>query len=71
MLITCIELENIKSYRHIVIDFRRGTTAISGSNGAGKTTVVEAIGYALLAICPIARISLCAKARNMAKLSCI
>ncbi len=52
MLITCIELENIKSYRHIVIDFRRGTTAISGSNGAGKTTVVEAIGYALFGYLP-------------------
>ena len=47
MLITRIELENIKSYRHMTIDFRRGTTAISGANGAGKTTIVEAIGYAL------------------------
>src|SRR5579864_282252 len=47
MLITRIELENIKSYRHLVMDFRRGTTAISGVNGAGKTTLVEAIGFAL------------------------
>lgn len=47
MLITRIELENVKSYRHLVVDFRRGTTAISGVNGAGKTTLVEAIGYAL------------------------
>ncbi len=47
MLITRIELENIKSYRHIVIELRQGTTAISGANGAGKTTIVEAIGYAL------------------------
>jgi DNA repair protein SbcC/Rad50 len=47
MLITRIELENIKSYRHLSIDFRRGTTAISGANGAGKTTLVEAIGHAL------------------------
>jgi exonuclease SbcC len=47
MLITRIELENIKSYRHLTVDFRRGTTAISGANGAGKTTLVEAIGYAL------------------------
>lgn len=52
MLITRIKLENIKSYRHMVIDFRRGTTAISGSNGAGKTTVVEAIGYALFGYLP-------------------
>jgi len=47
MLITRIELENIKSYRNIEVDFRRGTTAINGPNGAGKTTLVEAIGYAL------------------------
>ncbi len=47
MLITRLELENIKSYKHITIDFQRGTTAISGPNGAGKTTLVEAIGFAL------------------------
>lgn len=47
MLITRIELENIKSYKQLTVDFQRGTTAISGSNGAGKTTLVEAIGFAL------------------------
>src|SRR3989454_11551247 len=47
MLITRIELENIKSYRNVTLDFRRGTTAIHGPNGAGKTTLVEAIGFAL------------------------
>ncbi len=47
MLITRIELENIKSYRHAIVDLRRGTTAISGPNGSGKTTLVEAIGFAL------------------------
>jgi exonuclease SbcC len=47
MLITRIELENIKSYRQITVDFRRGTTAVNGPNGAGKTTLVEAIGFAL------------------------
>lgn len=47
MLITRLELENIKSYQRITVDFQRGTTAISGSNGAGKSTLVEAIGFAL------------------------
>ena len=47
MLITRVELENIKSYRQLAVDFRRGTTAIGGANGAGKTTLVEAIGFAL------------------------
>ncbi|MDQ6659836.1 MAG: AAA family ATPase, partial [Chloroflexota bacterium] len=52
MLITRIELENIKSYRRLQADFRRGTTAISGANGAGKTTIVEAIGFALFDFIP-------------------
>src|SRR5258706_5406633 len=52
MLITRIELENIKSYRAVSVDLVRGTTAISGSNGAGKTTLVEAIGYALFDYLP-------------------
>ena len=52
MLITRIELENIKSYRSFAVDFRRGATAISGANGAGKTTLVEAIGYALFDFLP-------------------
>ena len=52
MLITRIELENIKSYRHIAVDLRPGTTAICGANGAGKTTLVEAIGYALFNFLP-------------------
>ncbi len=47
MLITQVELENIKSYRHLRVDFQRGTIAIQGANGAGKTTLVEAIGFAL------------------------
>src|SRR5690348_9374249 len=47
MLITKVELENIKSYRHATIELRHGATAIRGPNGAGKTTLVEAIGFAL------------------------
>jgi exonuclease SbcC len=52
MLITRIELENIKSYRYVSVDFRRGTTAICGANGAGKTSLVEAIGFALFDYLP-------------------
>jgi DNA repair protein SbcC/Rad50 len=52
MLITRVELENIKSYRQIGVDFRRGATAISGANGAGKTTILEAIGFALFDYLP-------------------
>ncbi|HLJ82004.1 MAG TPA: SMC family ATPase, partial [Ktedonobacterales bacterium] len=47
MRITRVELDNIKSYRHASIAFQRGTTAIRGHNGAGKSTILEAIGFAL------------------------
>ncbi|GHO44410.1 AAA family ATPase [Ktedonospora formicarum] len=56
MLITRIELENIKSYRRFQVDFRRGTTAIGGANGAGKTTLVEAIGFALFDYLPYSQV---------------
>ncbi|HEX9056979.1 MAG TPA: SMC family ATPase [Ktedonobacterales bacterium] len=52
MLITRVELQNIKSYRHAVIELHRGTTAIRGDNGAGKSTLVEAIGWALFDALP-------------------
>jgi len=45
--ITCVELENIKSYRKVSIPLPLGTIAIRGHNGAGKSTFVEAIGFAL------------------------
>jgi exonuclease SbcC len=52
MLITRIDLENIKSYRRTSIDLGRGTTAIGGANGSGKTTIVEAVGFALFDFLP-------------------
>lgn len=47
MHVTRVELENIKSYEHAEFQFERGTTAITGENGAGKTTILEAIAWAL------------------------
>lgn len=47
MHVTRVELENIKAYEHKVFTFSRGTTAITGENGAGKTTILEAIAWAL------------------------
>lgn len=47
MHVTRVELENIKSYTQAAFDFARGTTAITGRNGAGKTTILEAIAWAL------------------------
>jgi DNA repair protein SbcC/Rad50 len=47
MHITKIELEDIKSHAHFNREFQRGTTAITGENGAGKTTIIEAIAWTL------------------------
>ncbi len=47
MHISKIELENIKSHKSSVFEFSRGTTAITGKNGAGKTSIIEAIAWVL------------------------
>ena len=47
MLITKVELENIKNHVETSFEFEAGVTAISGPNGAGKTTIIEAIAWVL------------------------
>ncbi len=47
MHILRVELENFKSHAESVFEFTRGTTAIVGENGAGKTSIIEAIAWAL------------------------
>ena len=47
MWINSVELRNIKSYCDEEISFRCGVNGISGANGAGKTTILESIGFAL------------------------
>ncbi len=55
MYITRVELENIKSYEHASIELGQGVTAICGENGAGKSTILEAIGFALFDFSPFRR----------------
>ncbi|HAN09951.1 MAG TPA: hypothetical protein DCP90_04975 [Clostridiales bacterium] len=47
MKIKKIELVNIKRYDTITIELSDGVNFISGKNGAGKTTIIESIGFAL------------------------
>ncbi len=47
MWINSVQLRNIKSYSDEEISFRHGVNGISGENGAGKTTILESIGFAL------------------------
>jgi exonuclease SbcC len=42
-----VVLENVKSYERATLRFTEGVNAIIGENGAGKTTVLEAIGFTL------------------------
>ncbi len=47
MIIKKVTLKNIKSYGNDIVEFQEGITSIHGLNGAGKSTVLESIGYAL------------------------
>jgi exonuclease SbcC len=47
MLLNKLVLRNFKKYRRATIEFQEGLTGIVGSNGSGKSTIVEAIAWAL------------------------
>lgn len=50
MQILSIHLKNIKSHRDTELTFSAGINVLSGVNGAGKSTIFEAIGYALFGV---------------------
>jgi exonuclease SbcC len=52
MQILTVELENVKSYEKATVTFSQGVNAIVGHNGAGKSTILEAIGFALFDTLP-------------------
>jgi exonuclease SbcC len=53
MLIRSLRLKNIKSYGEgpegagVTVNFQSGVNRVAGRNGHGKTTLIEALGYAL------------------------
>lgn len=47
MQILSVDLENVKSYEKAKVTFSLGVNAIVGHNGAGKSTILEAIGFTL------------------------
>jgi len=47
MIIRAIDLENIRSHKSSHIEFKNGITVITGDVGSGKTTIMEAIKFAL------------------------
>jgi exonuclease SbcC len=42
-----VHLLNFRQHADTTIDFGTGITGIIGPNGSGKTTILEAIGWAL------------------------
>jgi len=50
MQITSIELSNIKSHRSGKFTFSSGINVLSGPNGVGKSTIFEAVGYAMFGV---------------------
>ena len=50
MQILFISLKNIKSHRDKELHFVNGINVLSGDNGVGKSTIFEAIGYALFGV---------------------
>lgn len=47
MIFTRLRLNNFKSHKNTTIDFNKGISVIVGENGAGKSTILEAINFAL------------------------
>ena len=47
MLIKEIKLENFRSYEFLEMPIKKGLNLIYGSNGSGKSTIIESIYYAL------------------------
>ncbi|BDZ67726.1 AAA family ATPase [Methanobacterium ferruginis] len=47
MIIESLHIKNFKSHRDTYIDFDTGISIIMGGNGAGKSSILEAISFAL------------------------
>ena len=47
MIFTKLKLNNFKSHENTTIRFENGISVIVGENGAGKSTILEAISFAL------------------------
>jgi DNA repair protein SbcC/Rad50 len=50
MQILSVHLKNIKSHRDRELNFVKGINVLSGNNGVGKSTILEAIGYAMFGV---------------------
>ncbi|MBG0768936.1 AAA family ATPase [Methanococcus maripaludis] len=49
MIIKNIKMENFRSHRNTSINFNKGITSIIGQNGSGKSSIFQAMNFALFA----------------------
>ena len=47
MILTSLRMQNYKKYRDFTLEFAEGLTGIIGRNGSGKSTIFDAITFAL------------------------
>jgi len=52
MILKKLKFQNIRSYKDMEIDFPRGATLLAGDIGAGKTSILLAIQFALFGLQP-------------------
>lgn len=45
MILHCVTLTNFRQHRNTTVEFGRGLTGLLGSNGSGKSTILEAVGW--------------------------
>ncbi|GAB1444184.1 hypothetical protein MASR2M39_30300 [Ignavibacteriales bacterium] len=57
MIINKLRLKNFKQYKDETINFPNGLTDLVGRNGAGKSTVFDAISFALFGPLEIVNLS--------------
>ena len=67
MEILSVSLKNFKSHADLYLEFESGSNAICGENGAGKTSILEAIAWVLFNACEYQREDLIRKGTKSAQ----
>jgi len=67
MEILSVSLKNFKSHADLYLEFEVGSNAICGENGAGKTSILEAIAWVLFNSCQYQREELIRKGAKSAQ----
>jgi len=67
MEILSVSLKNFKSHTNLYLEFEPGSNAICGENGAGKTSILEAIAWVLFNSCEYPREDLIRKGTKSAQ----